>query len=174
MWAKAPKRKEPEVSPVLPQGLPRPSLRRRVQEWAHDSFRAALDKLQNARKRHAEVILQEREDAIKKPKQDTRKLLDYTRSYTAGLVRIARGYADRYNAQRRIPPVHESFFEPAYMLRGQAGDEILAALRSVFSRFPDKPTRFQWLVSHLIRFASTNADIDDGGDLLRGQGLDLQ
>jgi hypothetical protein len=132
----------------LSQGLPRPTLRNRVQNWAQNEFQQALQKLEQARNKHAQLAVEEQHQAEQDNTRDgqhgTDRLLDYTQSYTKGLIRIAKSFSDRYNEMLRIPPLHESVMDPAYGLRGQGGDEVLAALESVFSQFFDKPTRFQW------------------------------
>ena len=123
---------------------PRPSLRRRVELQARESFRLALQNLVHARQKRAGELLQDVAVQDLGPKHE--RMIDYTASYTVGMIRIARRYSDRYNAARRIPPIYDSFAEPCYMRRGQAGDEVLLALRTTFARFPERPTKFQWLI----------------------------
>jgi hypothetical protein len=141
-WAKVPPQSSPWQTPEM--GLPRPSLRRRVALEAQKSFRVALKILEEARQKRALEVL--KDVAVQDAGPQHQRMIDYTGSYTPGLVRIAKRHTDRYNAQRRIPRLEDSFAEPSYMMRGQAGDEVLMALRTSFARFPEKPTKFQWMI----------------------------
>ena len=125
------------------------TMRNRVQEAAAAAFGNAIRKLEEDRRRHAERVLEEaKHHAQAEQNGDTlpaySRMIDYSSSYAGRLEKIAAQMHTRYQRKLIIPRAEDSYAEPAYQMRGFGGDEVLRALRTVFSRFPDHPTAFQW------------------------------
>jgi hypothetical protein len=158
-WAKLPPafpresiEPSPDVAKAFSQAAAaakKPLMKDQVRMAVGSSFRQAFVAMRKKREVQASELLQEKLEQHERPAdqaQSHERLLDYAHSFAAGMVRVAKTFATRFNNMRRMPTVPESFAEPAYQLRAQGGDEVLRQLRSVFSRFPDKPTKFQWMI----------------------------
>ncbi len=157
-WKRAPERNDPvkrveEGRKLEGQKLIAGStklLRSEIQKLARAEFHEALAELDRARELRASKLVEEAKRRAGErgggPLPKFSNLVDYSSSYAKTYESYLSKKCKHYNDMRYIPACEHSFGDPAYQLRGFSGDEVLRALRSVFGRFPDAPTPFQWKV----------------------------
>ena len=123
------------------------SIRERIEQFAKLGFQEALRELEVKREQRAARLVDEaRRRANERgggPLPQFEKMIDYT-PYAGSFSKYIDKLCKRFNNMCYIPRIEDSFADPAYEIRGFAGDEVLRSLRSVYSRFPEPPTPFQW------------------------------